>query len=34
MVGVAFSYTFRSGKKFSNKKIDQGNTDEKGRIGN
>ncbi|SFW18490.1 outer membrane beta-barrel family protein [Chitinophaga sancti] len=34
IVGVAFSYTFRSGKKFSNKKIDQGNTDEKGRIGN
>ncbi|HJT72634.1 MAG TPA: TonB dependent receptor [Chitinophaga sp.] len=34
LIGVVFSYTFRSGKKFSNKKIDQGNTDEKGRIGN
>ena len=34
MVGVAFTYTFRSGKKFNNKKIDQGNTDEKSRIGN
>jgi outer membrane receptor protein involved in Fe transport len=34
IVGVAFSYTFRSGRKFSNKKIDQGSTEEKGRIGN
>jgi hypothetical protein len=34
IVGVALNYTFRSGKKFSSKKIDQGNMDEKGRIGN
>ncbi|MBW8683142.1 outer membrane beta-barrel family protein [Chitinophaga rhizophila] len=33
VIGVAFTYTFRTGKKFSNKRIDQGNTEEKGRIG-
>jgi hypothetical protein len=31
---IGFSYNFSSGKKFSNKKIEQSNTEEKNRIGN
>ncbi|MGK6352055.1 outer membrane beta-barrel protein [Parapedobacter sp. DT-150] len=33
-VGLSFSYTFTSGKKFSNKKIEQSAEDEQQRIGN
>lgn len=32
--GLSVSYNFSSGKKFNNKRIDQGNSDEKSRIGN
>lgn len=33
-IGLSVSYNFISGKKFSTKRIDQGNSDEKNRIGN
>ncbi|MNL38962.1 hypothetical protein D3C87_1612100 [compost metagenome] len=33
-IGVSLSYSFTSGKKFRNKKIEQSNEEEKNRIGN
>ncbi|MDQ7948154.1 MAG: outer membrane beta-barrel family protein [Pedobacter sp.] len=34
VIGISLSYSFSSGKKFNNKKIEQSNDDEKRRIGN